>query len=123
MAKRHLVPRTFGLLTAAYGLYTLARPASLLRTCGYLDDGREPTSGGLALGRAIGVRDTVSGLALAFAPSEPALRGALMARVACDLSDSVGFGLTVPARHRPKVLAVTLGWAAACAATFPGLRR
>ncbi|GGK42710.1 hypothetical protein GCM10010124_39450 [Pilimelia terevasa] len=119
------MPRALGLLTAVYGAYTLARPASLLRTCGYLPAGRRPGRAGLVLGRAVGVRDTLSGLAMLCAPAGAPLRAAVAARVACDVADTVGFGLTVPAARRAKVVAITTGWAAACGASrrFAGRHR
>jgi hypothetical protein len=54
--------------------------------------------------RAIGVRDLGNGLALAIS-SDP--RGALGLRALFDLSDAARYG-----RRRPKVLAMTVGFAA-----------
>jgi hypothetical protein len=58
--------------------------------------------------RALGVRDLGSGLVLAVAPDP---RPAIGVRVLFDLSDAARYG-----RGRPKVLAMTLGFAALGAA-------
>ncbi len=58
--------------------------------------------------RALGIRDAASAIALATA-SDPRLP--LATRVAFDLSDAARYG-----RGRPKVLAMTLGFAAVGAA-------
>ncbi|MGE0027593.1 MAG: hypothetical protein AB7O78_12560 [Thermoleophilia bacterium] len=58
--------------------------------------------------RALGIRDVASGIALV-AASDPRLP--LATRIAFDLSDAARYG-----RGRPKVLAMTLGFAAVGAA-------
>ena len=116
-------PRTLGLLTLGYGGYTLLRPTSLVRAAG-LERRPQPVSrSGRTLGRLIGARDTLSGAAMLFAPAGDPLRAAVLARVACDASDVVGFGLSVPARSRAKVIAVAAGWGVLCASSLPAARR
>ncbi|MCE1178345.1 MAG: hypothetical protein LWW86_04860 [Micrococcales bacterium] len=113
----NLAPRLMGILTLAYGAYSVARPDSMLRTAG-LSQGATPT----AIARAIGVRDVLSGGAMMAAPPGPALRAAVTARVLCDAADTVGFGLACPPRTRGKVMAIAAGWGALCAATLPWTR-
>jgi hypothetical protein len=66
----------------------------------------------------VGARDTVSGLAMLVAPAGPALQAAVLARVACDASDVVAFGVAVPAESRAKVVAVAAGWGLLCATSL-----
>jgi hypothetical protein len=65
--------------------------------------------------RALGVRDAANGLALALS-SDP--RTAIGTRVVFDLSDAVRYG-----RGRPKMLAMTLGFAAVGAVGLFARRR
>jgi hypothetical protein len=110
-------PRTLGALTAAYGAYTLLRPQSLLRAAG-LERTTEPSRSGRTLARVIGARDVLSGLAMVAAPPGPLLRAAVLARVASDSADVVGFGTAVPDSHRAKVVAVAGGWGLLCASAL-----
>jgi len=111
-------PRVLGALTAAYGAYTLVRPQSLLRASG-LERTPEPSRSGRALARVIGMRDVLSGVAMVAAPPGPLLRAAVLARVASDGADVVGFGTAVPDSHRSKVAVVAGGWGLLCASTLP----
>ena len=113
------VPRVLGAFTAAYGVYTLARPHSLARVTGLLTSDRPASRATRNLGLAIGARDLVSGVAMMLAPTGAALRTALAFRVACDAGDAIGFGVAVPPSSRPKVIAVAAGWGLICAAAFP----
>ncbi len=117
-----LVPRTFGALTAAYGGYTLVRPHSLARTAGLLTPDRPASRATRNLGWAIGARDLISGGAMILAPPGAWLRAALAVRVACDVGDAIGFGVSVPPSSRAKVIAVAAGWGLMCAAAFPAAR-
>ena len=118
-----LFPRILGGLTAAYGAYTFARPHSLMRAVG-LEPGDLPVwRQRQGLGRAIGARDLVSGASMMMTPAGPAMQAAIVARVACDLGDTIGFGLVVPRRFRLKVVAVTAGWGLICAAAYPAAGR
>lgn len=116
-------PRALGALTAAYGVYTLARPHSLARLTGLLTADRPASPATRNLGLAIGARDVVSGTAMMLAPSGTALRAALAVRVAFDVGDAIGFGVTVPPSSRAKVIAVTAGWGLICASAFPATGR
>jgi hypothetical protein len=111
-------PRVLGALTAAYGVYTAVRPQSLLRASG-LEKTADPSRSGRALARVIGVRDVLSGMAMVAAPPGPLLRAAVLARVASDGADVVGFGSAVPDSHRAKVTAVAGGWGLLCASSLP----
>jgi hypothetical protein len=118
-------PRGLGWLTLGYGAYTLARPQSLVQAAG-LEPRPGPVSRrGRLLGRAIGVRDLASGLAMVIAEPGTPLRLAVAARVACDAGDLIGFAGAVPVRYRTKVVAAAGGWGLLCAASYPaaGQRR
>lgn len=115
---RTLYPRALGALTAAYGLYTLARPQSLIRATELTEKLGPASKRGRRLGQVVGVRDTLVGLAMITAPQGKPLQSAVAARVAADAIDFVGFGLTVPPHARGKVAAVTSGWAAVCATSW-----
>jgi hypothetical protein len=117
------IPRILGTLTAAYGAYTLARPHSLARVAGLVSADRPASRHTRNLGWAIGARDVVSGAAMMLAPPGTELRTALAVRVACDAGDAVGFGVSVPASSRVKVIAVAAGWGLICAAAFPATGR
>lgn len=111
---RSSYPRIIGALTLAYGVYTLARPDSL-RQAAQLED----APGTAVLARSIGVRDSLSGLSLIFAPSGSALRAAVVARVAADASDVVAFGIAAPPSVRRKAMAIAGAWATVCLAAYP----
>ena len=116
-------PRILGGLTAAYGAYTLGRPDSLMGAAGLLTDDLAQSHRRRRMARAIGARDLVSGVSMVLAPLGAPLRAAIVARVACDLGDAVGFGITVPRRSRVKVVAVAGGWGLLCAASFSAAER
>jgi hypothetical protein len=113
-----VAPRVVGLLTAAYGVYTLLRPASLVRAADLTSGSGAVPRAGQTLGRVIGARDLLSGVAMVTAPAGAPLQAAVVARVCCDVSDVVGFGLTVPPRSRAKVMAVAGAWGAIAAASW-----
>jgi hypothetical protein len=117
---RHLAIafRVLGGLTAGYGAYNVVRPHSLARSTG-LDTHDQPTTRtSTTLGRAIGMRDVLSGTSMLLAPAGAPRRLALAVRVTCDLGDAIGFGLAVPRSHRAKVIGVCAGWGLLCASTF-----
>ena len=116
-------PRILGALTAAYGAYTFARPHSLMRIAGLEPPDLPVSQQRKALGRAIGARDLASGASMMLTPAGMAMQGAIMARVACDLGDAIGFGLAVPPQFRFRVVAVAAGWGLLCAAAFPSAGR
>ncbi|MBW3084526.1 hypothetical protein KEM60_00714 [Austwickia sp. TVS 96-490-7B] len=97
----------FGSLTLAYGLYTLARPSSLIDATQL--DGVLHRRGA----QLIGVRDTISGLALMFTPAGPPRRIALATRIGCDITDIIGFGVVCPPATKAKALIAAGGWAVA----------
>jgi hypothetical protein len=57
------LPRTLGLLTAAYGPSTLVRPSIFAKPAGL--SGEQPPDPVAVLVRAVGVREVANGLALA----------------------------------------------------------
>lgn len=106
------LPRTLGVLTAAYGLTTLVRPAVFAKPAGLSGD--EPPAPVGILVRAVGVRDLANGIAMAAAPAGPALQLAVAARIAGDLGDALTFALSPnedPTARR-KAVGVGLGWGA-----------
>lgn len=115
-------PRVLGALTMTYGAYTFLRPASLLRAAGLESAADGGTSSGQALGRLVGARDVLSGLTMVATPTGAALRSAVVARVACDLSDVIGIGGATSGRSRVKVLAVSGLWGAVCASSLLATR-
>lgn len=106
------LPRTLGVLTAAYGLSTLVRPAIFAKPAGL--SGAEPPAPIGILVRAVGVRDLANGIAMAAAPAGAALQLAVAARIAGDLGDAITFALSPnedPTARR-KAIGVGLGWGA-----------
>jgi hypothetical protein len=118
MSHQPTFPRILGLLTLGYGAYTLARPDSLVHAAGLEARGGGVSRSGRTLGRVIGARDVLSGTAMMLAPDGPLLRAAILARTACDGSDVVGFGLSVPGTSRAKVVSIAAGWGALCASSL-----
>ncbi|WP_054814943.1 hypothetical protein [Nocardia arizonensis] len=115
------LPRTAGVVTAAYGIAVAARPAVMLAPCGWSDD----SASARAMARMVGLRDVASGLALVAAREPGQLRIAAAVRVGSDLADTAVLGLALRGSpQQAKALAVTAGWAAFCAATsMVALRR
>jgi hypothetical protein len=105
------LPRTLGVLTAAYGLATLVRPAILSGPAG-LAQGEPPAPVGILV-RAVGVRDIASGVAIAVT-SGRAQQVALVARIASDLGDALTWAAnpSVESSARTKTIAVGVGWGA-----------
>jgi hypothetical protein len=108
--------RTFGLVTAAYGVSAILRPGTLARYSG-LGDPAAPGAAVRALSTTIGVRDLCSGAAILLAPPGRPLRAALAARTALDAGDALVFGALCPTRRaRDTIAAVAAGWGALAAA-------
>jgi hypothetical protein len=103
------LPRTLGALTAVYGAATLVRPSIFSQPAGLSGD-TPPTPVGILV-RAVGVRDIANGLAMAAAPTGPALRLAIGARIAADLGDAATFALSAneDAAAKRKAIAVGVG--------------
>ncbi|WP_285593949.1 hypothetical protein [Actinomycetospora sp. NBRC 106378] len=110
------LPRVLGAATAAYSVAIIAKPELFARPTKLAKDG-ESLSRGTAIGiRALGGRDLASGLAMAFAPDQQALRTATAVRVGSDVVDLVLLGTTLPDREaRTKAVAVAGAWGALCA--------
>jgi hypothetical protein len=103
--------RSLSAATAAYGVFALARPGHLASALGASDD-RKPALDLLA--HTYGARDlSVSAVALT-ASSAALVTAAMGLRIVGDLTDAAILGLTTAdPKIRRKVLAVTIGWAAA----------
>ena len=96
----------YGVATAAYGAYALARPDHLSRHGG-LGDPDDPDAAVRVLSRVIGVRDLTSGLLIAASPG----RTPLALRAVFDLGDALVFGTQLPTpRGRRTVAAVAALW-------------
>lgn len=105
------LPRTLGVLTAAYGVSTLVRPAIFAAPAG-LSHGEPPSPVGILV-RAVGLRDVANGVVMAVSTGR-AQRLAIGARIAADLGDAVTFALSQnsdPAGRR-KAIMVGVGWGA-----------
>ncbi|PRX92485.1 DUF4267 domain-containing protein [Allonocardiopsis opalescens] len=116
--------RALGLATAVFGVAVAIRPETLARESGLTRRGRDVPPGLHAMVAALGIRDAVSGLAMAAAPRGRALRLAIALRVAADLGDAVILGALLPtpeARRRNAAAALT--WAAVCALSATGAGR
>jgi len=102
-----MLRRTFGLATAAYGAYALARPDHLSRQGGLGDDPDRPDASVRALSRVIGVRDLASGAYIAGSAG----RTALVLRALFDAGDAAVFGTQLPTpQTRRKVAVIASAW-------------
>jgi hypothetical protein len=94
--------------TAAYGVYALARPRHLSDAMQGAPEENDFYDG---LARGYGVRDLAIGL-LGALGSAPAVRWAMRARIASDLTDCVTLVVKADGvRVRAKAAAITVGWA------------
>ena len=106
------MPRLIGVGTAAVGVVVLARP-SLVRLMCDVEDER----GVRLLASVVGVRDVVSGVALATAPAGRARRGVLLSRVVLDSADALAFGALAQSTAKRRLARISgFGFAAICAA-------
>lgn len=116
-------PRLLGAATAAYGTAVAVRPDFLARPAGLTDDGATPPDVAV-LCRIVGVRDLVSGAAMATVSSTGALRTAIAVRAVSDLGDAAVMGTSLPDRDaRRKTAAVALSWGVLCGLSASALRR
>ncbi|GAY10817.1 hypothetical protein [Pseudonocardia sp. N23] len=105
--------RVLGALTTAYGVAVVVRPSVLTGPTGLGPRHGDPSPPVATLARAVGVRDAVSGLAVAFAPRGAAMQVALAVRVAADIGDAVTLGVALSDRDAARrTIAVAGGWAA-----------
>ena len=112
--------KLLSLLTAAYGVFALARPRHLAQGV------QTPAVEAPAMDRmayTYGGRDlAISGLALG--SSNPSVvTAAMLLRIVGDLSDAAVLGTTTKPSVRAKVLGVTIGWAALNTAALLADRR
>ena len=101
-----------GTLTAAYGLLELLNPAILAKQTEMA--GTHPVIADrlTKVSRVLGIRDIVSGTALAIARTPAQRRVATAVRVACDLTDGIALTATLPPpAPKAKILSITGGWA------------
>jgi hypothetical protein len=106
------LPRLLGAATAAYSVAVLVRPSVFLRPTGLA--ARMPPPALATAARAVAGRDLVSSVAMAIAPSGPALRAAIAVRVGCDASDALLFAVALRGRPRAKAVGVAAGWGVLC---------
>jgi len=106
-----------GSLTAAYGVLEFVKPDIL---AGQTDmAGSHPVIADRlrTVSRVLGVRDVVSGTAMALASTPLQRRITTVARVVFDLGDGITLAATLPSSApKAKILLVTGGWAALSAA-------
>ncbi len=97
-----------GAATAAFSAALVVAPGVLIGPARLAD-----TADTRSLVRALGARDTVTGLALMAAPAGRARRLATVARVLCDWTDAVVFPSALTGRGTgPLVAASAWGWGA-----------
>src|SRR4051812_635819 len=99
--QQSMLRRTYGLATAAYGVYALVRPDHLSRHGG-LGDPDYPDAAVRVLSRTIGVRDLASGLYIAACPTATPLA----LRATFDLGDAAVFGTQLPTPKARRTVAV-----------------
>lgn len=108
--------RAVGAATALYGLAVTARPSLLARPSGLTNAAGHVADHTAISLRPLAWRDLASGVALAVAPSGPALRTAAAVRLAADFGDAALLAVTLPPERRVKAVAVSVGWGALTAA-------
>jgi hypothetical protein len=89
-----------GAATAGFSVALVAAPRILIRPCGLAD-----TPDTRALTRALGVRDTVLGLAMVAAPAGRVRRLVTAARVVADCGDAAALGAGLAGRPTRGVVA------------------
>nr|WP_271209041.1 hypothetical protein [Rhodococcus wratislaviensis] len=105
-----------GASTATYSLALIASPRLLATPCKLTTTAGTVTSHVATLIRVIAVRDTASGLAMALAPTGPALRGAVADRAASDFGDAAIFGAALPdVPTKAKIAGFAAEWGLLCA--------
>jgi len=108
-------PESSGVLTAAYGAAIVVSPRILAKPCALARVGGGVRPEVATVIRAVGVRDTASGLFLALAPRGAALRGAVAVRGFSDFGDAVVFGFALPdTASRVKVAGLAAVWGVLC---------
>jgi hypothetical protein len=108
--------RVLGAVTAAYSAAIIVKPRLLAAPCGLTAAAGEVPPQIRVLIGAIGARDTAIGVAMVCAPTGPALKAAVAARVTSDTADAVLFGTQLPERSaRAQIAAFATGWAVLCA--------
>jgi hypothetical protein len=98
--------------TILYSVGIATSPKLFAKPCGLTDaDGHVPADAA-GLIRAIGTRDAALAGLLFVSPVGSYMHALTGMRVLCDATDALWFYGFVPQRQRPKLLAVSLGWAA-----------
>lgn len=101
--------RILGVTTITVGVLEFAKPDLWAQPTGL----GPPSPALRAWHHTLGARDIVSGLAMTFAPTGPALRAATLFRIVSDTTDAVAFGLNAPdAARKGKSVGAALGYAA-----------
>lgn len=102
--------RAVGVGTALYGLAVTACPGLLARPSGLTDHRGEVAEHTATSLRPLALRDLASGVAMALAPTDSALRTAAAVRLAADFADAALLSVTLPRERRAKAVAVSVGW-------------
>lgn len=101
-----------GALTAAYGLLEVLNPGILAKQTKMAGPHPLITAKLAKVSRVMGIRDIVSGTALALARTPVQRRVATAVRVACDLTDGIALTVSLPSpAPKAKILSITGGWA------------
>ena len=104
-----VLSRVLGVTTIAFGALELAKPDLWGAPTGIVG----PSPAMRTWHHTLGIRDVVSGLAMAVAPPGPALRAATLFRIVSDGTDALAFGMNAPtARLKGKAAGAALGYAA-----------
>jgi hypothetical protein len=106
-----------GSLTAAYGVLEFVKPDILAKQTEMVGIHPVVADRLRTVSRVLGVRDVISGTAMALASTPLQRKITTAARVAFDLSDGITLAATLPKpAPKAKILLVTGGWAALSAA-------
>ncbi|GLU49080.1 hypothetical protein [Nocardiopsis ansamitocini] len=114
-----LLPRALGVFTMGYALYVIASPEAMTVPTALSGQVADPEVATLT--RAVLARDLACGAAMLLVPSGAALYTAIGIRVASDLGDAIGFGLTLPTQDaRTSSVLVAGVFGAVCALSALG---
>ena len=104
-----VLSRVLGVATIATGALEFAKPDLWAKPTGIIG----PSPAMRTWHQTLGARDVLSGLAMTFAPTGPALRAATLFRIVSDATDAFAFGINAPsARLKAKAAGIALGYGA-----------
>lgn len=116
--RRVVATRIFGLLTAGYGAYAVARPHHLTRQVGIDPHTARRT------GHVLGTRDMLSGAAIVITAPSTTAGIPLLVRAVFDGIDTIGFGVLSPSQTgRRKAAGAAATWGVAASLLYAAHRR